>query len=289
MTLINSQFKNLPFPGQRQMEWSSPWGLGFPGWHIECSAMSMKYLGEQFDIHCGGIDHIPVHHTNEIAQSESATGKKPWVKYWMHNEFVNMGADKMSKSLSNFITLQTLKERGISPIAYRYWLLQTHYRKQLTFSWEALDSAKKGLEHLYEEAAKLRIIDHRSPIASDQLSVTSDRFLQAINDDLNTPEALALIWTAITNKQINYSTLLDFDKVLGLGIKASASSADKLKHENIKTVVPDEVQKLLDARAEARKQKNWSESDRLRDEIKKFGWEIEDTKDGQILTNIDRY
>jgi len=136
---------------KRQMEWSAFNHIGFPGWHIECSAMSMKYLGEQFDIHCGGIDHIPVHHTNEIAQSESVTGKKPWVKYWMHGEFLLTGSDKMAKAGDNFLTLQTLKDKNINPLAYRYLLLQTHYRKQLTFSWEALEAAESGLKHFYDE------------------------------------------------------------------------------------------------------------------------------------------
>ncbi len=268
---------------QRQMEWKAFGHLGFPGWHIECSAMSMKYLGEQFDIHCGGIDHIPVHHTNEIAQSESVTGKKPWVRYWMHNEFLNMGSDKMAKSAGNFITLNILKERGISPLAYRYFLLQTHYRKQLTFSWEALEAAESGLKHLYDEASKLKITDHRSPITSGQLSVISDQFLQAINDDLNTPQAIAIIWDAISNKQINYSTLLDFDKVLGLNMSAQGGSAS-----GGKTVIPDDVQKLLDARATARANKNWAESDRLRDEVRKLGWEIEDTAGGQEIKEIEK-
>lgn len=269
---------------RRQMEWKAFNHMGFPGWHIECSAMSMKHLGEQFDIHCGGIDHIPVHHTNEIAQSESVTGKKPWVKYWMHNEFVNMGADKMSKSLSNFITLsakggpasggETLEEHDISPLAYRYFLLQTHYRKQLEFSWDALEAANTGLKRLYNKALELK--DLRLKIQDSKLK---NEFLQTINDDLDTPGALALMWTAITNKQINYSTLLDFDKVLGLGL-------DNTKARE-KSVIPDEVQKLLNARATARTQKNWTESDRLRDEVKRLGWEIHDGTNGrQIITRI---
>ncbi len=265
------------------MEWEAFGKRGFPGWHIECSAMSMKYLGEQFDIHCGGIDHIPVHHTNEIAQSESVTGKKPWVRYWLHNEFVNMGAEKMSKSLSNFITLETLKEHGVTPLAYRYWLLQTHYRKQLTFSWEALEAAEAGLKHLYSEVSKLQVTSYQLPNKNERLKdykITASKFLEAINDDLNTPQAIAIIWDAISNKQINYSTLLDFDKVLGLNIKA-------LKHENIKTVISDDVQKLLDARTEARAEKNWAESDRLRDEIAKFGFEIQDKDAEQTIKQLN--
>jgi len=263
---------------KRQMEWDAFGKKGFPGWHVECSAMSMKYLGEQFDIHCGGIDHIPVHHTNEIAQSESVTGKKPWVKYWMHNEFINMGADKMSKSLSNFTTLQTLQTRGVNPLAYRYFLLQTHYRKQMSFSWEALGAAESGLKHLYSEANKLQVTSYKlQKIKEEEIK---DKFLEAINDDLNTPEALAVIWNAISNKQISYSTLLKFDEVLGLGIKQT----EKLK--NLKTDVPTDVQGLLDARTKARAEKNWAESDRLRDEIKKAGFEVEDTAEGAKLTKL---
>ena len=268
-----------PAGSRRQMEWHAFNHMGFPGWHIECSAMSMKYLGEQFDIHCGGIDHIPVHHTNEIAQSEAVTGKKPWVKYWMHGEFLLTGSDKMAKAGDNFLTLQTLKDKNINPLAYRYLLLQTHYRKQLTFSWEALEAAESGLRHLYSEALKLKITDHRSRISDQSIS---DQFLQAINDDLNTPEALAIVWNALTNKQINYSTLLDFDKVLGLEF----NKTEKLK--NLKTDVPDEVQKLLDLRAEARAQKNWAESDRLRDEVRKFGFGVEDGVSGQETKELKR-
>ncbi|MEK7623556.1 MAG: cysteine--tRNA ligase, partial [Patescibacteria group bacterium] len=144
-------WKFSPTGEKRQMEWEAFGRKGFPGWHIECSAMSIKYLGEQFDIHCGGIDHVPIHHTNEIAQSETATGKKPWVRYWLHGEFLNIAETKMAKSGENFITLQTIKDRGISPIAYRYFLLQTHYRKQLNFSWEALQAAETGLGNLRDQ------------------------------------------------------------------------------------------------------------------------------------------
>ena len=261
---------------KRQMEWHAFNHMGFPGWHIECSAMSMKYLGEQFDIHCGGIDHIPVHHTNEIAQSESVTGKKPWVRYWMHNEFVNMGTEKMAKSTGNFITLQTLKEHGITPLAYRYFLLQTHYRKQLEFSWEALGAAETGLKRLYG-----KILDTKDKEINGDKEIR-DKFLQAINDDLNTPEALAVVWDSLKNNQIDYKTLLDFDKVLGLNISAQGGSAS-----GGKTTIPDEVQKLIDQRKKAREEKNWAESDRLRDEVKKLGWEIEDGAGGQEIKKLN--
>jgi len=277
-------WKFSPAGEKRQMEWKVFGKMGFPGWHIECSAMSMKYLGKQFDIHCGGIDHIPVHHTNEIAQSEAATGKKPWVKYWLHGEFLNManpstGAQgKMAKSGENFITLQTLKTRDFIPLAYRYLLLQTHYRKQLTFSWEALQAANNGLQHLYDEAHKLQVTRYKLQKSLKTYNLKLEtQFSNAINDDLNTPKALSIVWEAINNKKIDYKTLLKFDEVLGLGLKT-------LKHKNIKTSVTDKVQKHLDARAKARQEKNWAESDRLREEIKKLGYTVEDTAEGQKVS-----
>ena len=315
-------WKFSPAGEKRQMEWDAFGKKGFPGWHIECSAMSMKYLGEQFDIHCGGIDHIPVHHTNEIAQSETATGKTPWVKHWLHGEFlvineitcescgktynpkrihttaiqsINgegrsetdmarcpkcgfMNHTKMAKSGDNFITLDTLKEKGINPLAYRYFLLQTHYRKQLNFSWEALEAAQTGLKRLYTEVLKLKTTDHRSPITDDQLSMINDQFLNEINNDLNTPQAIALIWEALKTNQIDYSTLLEFDKILGLGL------AD-IKEEE-KTEILDEVKKLLDQRKQAREDKDYKKSDELRDEIKKLGWEVKDTGEGQEVNKL---
>jgi cysteinyl-tRNA synthetase len=247
--------------------WASPWGNGRPGWHIECSAMSMKYLGEQFDIHCGGIDHVPVHHTNEIAQSETATGKKPWVNFWMHGEFLNIADAKMAKSGENFITLQTLKDRGISPLAYRYFLLQAHYRKQLIFSWEALEAAESGLANLRKQAAQ-------TTGSEDQSTDTLNKFVSAINDDLNMAEALAILWKALKDKTIDHTTVMQMDKVLGLD----------LGHNYEQTIlVPEHIQTLLEARANARRQKNWAESDRIRDEILAAGYTVEDTTDGQQL------
>ncbi|MFH1947458.1 MAG: cysteine--tRNA ligase [Candidatus Magasanikbacteria bacterium] len=265
----------VPEGSQRQMEWQAFEHMGFPGWHIECSAMSMKYLGEQFDIHCGGIDHIPVHHTNEIAQSETLTGKKPWVKYWLHNEFLNMGTEKMAKSAGNFITLQTLKEKNISPIAYRYFLLQTHYRKQLNFSWEALEAAQTGLNRLYKEVNKIK---DKEINGDKEINAT---FLERINDDLDTPGALALVWESLKQDKLDYPTLLEFDKILGLDISTQGGSAS-----GGETIIPDEVQKLLDERQIAREAKDYKKSDELRDEIKKLGWEVKDTSVGQEMTKL---
>jgi cysteinyl-tRNA synthetase len=257
-------WKFSPVGEKRQMEWSAFGRMGFPGWHIECSAMSMKYLGEQFDIHCGGIDHVPVHHTNEIAQTETATGKKPWVNFWLHGEFLNIADAKMAKSGDNFITLQTLKNKGISPLAYRYFLLQAHYRKQLTFSFEALEAAESGLENLRE-----RVLLAPKNIAESES--IKDSFLKAMNDDLNSPEALAILWSALKENKIDQKTILEIDKILGL----------KLETEKKAIAIPDEVLNILKLRKKARSEKNWTESDRLRDEIAKLGFVVKDTANEQ--------
>lgn len=255
-------------PGEhRQMEWDAFGKKGFPGWHIECSAMAIKYLGEQFDIHCGGIDHIPVHHTNEIAQSESYTGKKPWVNFWLHGEFLQIGDEKMAKSGENFITLQTLKDRGHSPLAYRYFLLQAHYRKQLAFSWKAIEAAELGLERLRQRIAH---IDPNLP--TDPHS--KQEFFDAIDDDLNTPQALSVLHTGLKENRISRKAVISFDKILGLNL---------LEHKEETVMVPDHVQQLLHDRALARDQKNWGESDRLRDEIAKLGYVVKDTEQGQKI------
>ena len=263
---------------KRQMEWEAFGKKGFPGWHLECSAMSMKYLGEQFDIHCGGIDHVPIHHTNEIAQSEAITGKKPWVKYWLHGEFLVLKSEnpsapdvaqgKMSKSANNFITIQTLKDKNISPLAYRYFLLQTHYRKQLAFSWEALGAAQTGLNNLKKLVRNIPENTAIDPLIREQ-------FDKAVNDDLNMPEALAIVWTGLKNKTINLEMIIDFDKVLGLDLHDT---------ETQEIEITTEVQKLLDERKAARKEKDFAKSDELRDEIAKLGFIVEDGSEGQKIT-----
>ncbi len=249
----------------RQMEWEAFGHKGFPGWHIECSAMASKYLGEQFDIHCGAIDLAPVHHTNEIAQTESMTGVKPWVKTWMHGEFLTIEGGKMSKSQENFLTLDTVKEKGFEPLAYRYFLLSAHYRKQLSFSWEALQAAQNGLHNLRKKIAE--IPEH---IAKDQHH--SDAFLAAINDDLNMPEALAVVWNGVKEGTLSIETIIHFDKVLGLDLHQPKIEAEP---------IPEEIQRLLDERTIARDSKNWARSDELRDQIIASGYELEDTKEGQ--------
>lgn len=247
---------------KRQMEWNAFGQKGFPGWHIECSAMSEKYLGVPFDIHCGGVDHIPVHHTNEIAQSEAANGK-PLANYWLHGEFLVTGTAKMAKSEGNFLTLQTIKEKGLSPIAYRYFLLQTHYRKQLNFSWEALAAAQKALHHLCRSFTELP--------AGGENKKLSEKFLEFVANDLDIPGALALTWQAIKERKISKKQLLKFDKVFGLQLA-------EIKEE--KNKIPKEVRVLVKQRQQARQNKNWTESDLLRKKIEAGGVKVKDKKDG---------
>jgi len=209
---------------------------------------------------------VPVHHTNEIAQAESVTGLKPWVKYWFHNEFLKMGEEKMAKSAGNFITLQTLQGKGIEPLSYRYFLLQSHYRKQTNFSWEALEAAQAGLKNLRKHVNKLKKNDPTDPMIEE-------KFFDALNDDLNTPEALAILWDALKKDEINLDTIIRFDKILALDL-----------HQPEKAIeITDEIQKILDDREKARKAKDWVESDLLRDELRKMGFEVEDTGDGQVV------
>ena len=250
---------------KRQMEWKSPWGVGFPGWHIECSAMSEKFLGQPFDIHCGGIDHVHIHHTNEIAQSEAANGK-PLANYWMHGEFLISGTEKMAKSSENYLTLEKIKEKGFLPLAYRYLLLQTHYRKQLTFSWDALEAAQKGLIHLYKSFDA--IPDERE--TSDEETFLQE-FLTTVNNDLDTPAALAEVWQAIRQERISKKHLLKFDKIFGLKLGEYVEETIKL---------PIEAEKLVNQRDETRKNKNWEDSDQLRKQLEGMGYKVEDSKEG---------
>lgn len=255
---------------KRQMEWEAFGRLGFPGWHIECSAMSMKYLGNQFDLHCGGIDLVPVHHTNEIAQAEGITGQIPWVNYWVHGEHIQVGGEKMSKSSGNFFTLKTITDSGLSPLAYRYFVLQAHYRKQLQVSLEAVQAAATGLKNLRKEIQKLTTSE-----GADNTGVMAE-FKAALNDDLNTPQALAIVWQATKDKRIDQATVARFDEVLGL---------DLLKTEsNTPVEIPSEIQTMLNERAAARAKKDWPESDRLRNAITAAGFNLEDHGDEQIIS-----
>ncbi len=252
------------------MQWDSPWGKGFPGWHIECSAMSMKYLGKQFDIHCGGIDHIQVHHTNEIAQAEAATGKK-WVNYWLHSEFLIKDKKRMAKSAGEFLRLNFLTKKGFHPLDYKFLCLGAHYRTQLNFSLESLKSAKDSFNKLKEKIIEMK--ENPTSKKNEKLEKKyKEKFLNKINDDLNMPEALAVVWAVVKEKGLGnrekYKLLLNFDKVLGLDLK-------NIKKEKIK--IPAEITALAKKRLKARKNKDWATSDKLRDQIGKKGYLIEDT------------
>jgi cysteinyl-tRNA synthetase len=268
-------WKFSPPGARRQMEWDSPWGVGFPGWHIECSAMSMKFLGEQLDIHCGGIDHVDIHHTNEIAQSEAATGRK-FFNFWMHGAFLNIeGGKKMAKSAENFLTLENaLSQRGIPPLAYRFAAFLTHYRKPMEYSDESIQAAKNGLEHLCNQVRE--VAQGRDASTGAAHPAYREKFLEAVNDDLNMPRAMAVIQELLKSDipaGEKHATVLDFDRVLGLGL----DQVDKPQE------LPPEIQKRVEARRRAREAKNWAESDRLRDEIQALGYTVKDTRDGMKL------
>ncbi|MBI4424180.1 MAG: cysteine--tRNA ligase [Elusimicrobia bacterium] len=264
-------WKYSPKDKRRQMEWDSPWGKGFPGWHIECSAMAMRYLGETFDVHCGGVDHIPIHHTNEIAQAEGATGK-PFVRVWMHGEFLLMNKAKMAKSAGGFLRLADLEERGVSPLDYRYLCLTAHYRKQLDFSWESLEGAKSAHRKLRD---RVQLLGREAKAeAGPELEPYRKRFAAAAADDLDMPGALATVWDALKPGALPAAGQLAFleeaDRVLGLGLFAAASGG-----------LPAELQALLDERAQARARKDFAASDALRRRLAERGVIVEDTPQGQ--------
>lgn len=256
------------------MQWESPWGMGYPGWHIECSVMSQKYLGEVFDIHTGGVDHIPVHHENEIAQNEALTGKKS-VDYWMHGEFMLVDNGKMSKSLGNTYRISQLEEMGYKPIIFRYFCLNAHYRKKLNFTFEGMDAAKVSYERLCNA-----VLGHKSGDNVIEQSVIDgymQEFIDAVNDDINIPLALGVLWKMVKlspSKQV-YDTLLKMDAVLGLNL-------DKCDEylTSIEDKIPDEVTMLAQQRFEAKKAKDWALADELRGKITEMGYTVMDKKDG---------
>lgn len=259
-------------PGQakRQQEWQSPWGIGFPGWHLECSAMSIKYLGEHFDIHTGGIDHVPIHHTNEIAQNQGATGHKV-VNFWLHGEFLTSSGEKISKSKGGLFTLSELEKKGFNPLAFRYLLFTAHYRTPLNFSLQALQEAQNGYERLKN------IVSEIKDDPSTSLGVNKKylkEFETAINDDLDMPKAISILWKLVRDQKTigKIKTIAKMDKVLSL---------DLLKKRKLE--IPKEVQKLVDERGIARKNKDFKKSDELRNKIKEFGYRIEDTPKGQKI------
>jgi cysteinyl-tRNA synthetase len=264
-------WKFSPPGARRQMEWDSPWGVGFPGWHIECSAMSMKFLGEQLDIHCGGIDHIDIHHTNEIAQSEAATGRK-FFNFWMHGAFLNIqGGKKMAKSEENFLTLENaMVKRGLPPLAYRFAAFLTHYRKPMEYSDESIQAAKNGLEHLRNQ---VRDVAGSGRAAAAPNVAFRDKFMEAVNDDLNMPRGMAVVQELLKSDMPGaekLATIVDLDQVLGLDL----DRVDKPQE------LPAEVLKLLEARRQARASKDFKASDRLREEIQALGYEVKDTREG---------
>ncbi len=276
-------WKFSPTDKKRQMEWDSPWGIGFPGWHIECSAMSMALLGAHFDIHTGGIDLSRVHHANEIAQSEPITGA-PWVKYWVHSEFLmDKSGGKMSKSDGEFLSLSVLKDHGFDPMAYRYMLSLGHYQSQLTFSWEALESAANGYKNIVRRVAEL--LDDKNPGTVDDAAYSAwhDRILGLVSDNLKTAEALVAIHELNKDTSVNVATkiaLFEFiDRLLGLQFINRANDLRRLET----TDVPADVMALLDARIAAKAAKDWARADEIRGQIDAMGWNVVDTKDGAKL------
>ena len=259
------------------LKWDSPWGVGYPGWHIECSCISMKYLGEYLDIHCGGIDNAFPHHTNEIAQSEAYLGH-PWCKYWMHVHHLNTSNGKMSKSKGEFLTVSLLEEKGYDPLVYRLFCLQSHYRKGLVFSWENLDNARAAYDKLVSRVAALS-----GDGDVDQAAVAAARaaFIEAVGNDLNTSLGVTAVYDALkadTNDATKRAVIADFDKVLGLDLLGRAAALKEKESAPVEGA--EEIEALIAQRAQAKKEKNWAQADAIRDQLKAMGVEIKDTPNG---------
>lgn len=274
----------------RAMSWPSPWAeKSFPGWHIECSAMSMKYLGDQFDIHTGGIDHIPVHHTNEIAQAEAATGKHPFVDVWVHHNFLKVEGEKMSKSLGNFFTITDVEERGFHPRALRLLFLTAHYRSEQNFTWGNLEGSQKAYRKLLEQF--LEFAESGNSEESEQISDVGKQyandFFAAIAHDLNTAQAVSVMWSLVKDGTVSdaekVKLLLEFDKVLALDLEHAATILSELESESQTSEIPVEAQKLLDAREAARAEKDFQKADNLREQLEEMGYEVIDSASGQQL------
>lgn len=266
-------------PENHIMKWESPWGLSYPGWHLECSAMGRKYLGDEFDIHTGGVDHIPTHHENEIAQSKGCTGHIP-AKRWMHVEFLQVDGGKMSKSLGNTYTLDQLQEKGIEPLAYKMFCYTAHYRTKLNFTFEGALSTQKALNRLRE--GYLTHLQNDEKIDEEEIKEYKQRFLDAVNDDLNMPLAMGIVWEVVRNNKKSKQfaeLLLEFDRILGLDLENSK----KYLEEQEKVELPKEILELVEQRKIARENKDWAESDRIRDVLKEKGYTVKDTKEGQII------
>ena len=262
-------------PENHLMKWDSPWGPSYPGWHIECSAMGQKYLGEQFDIHTGGIDLIPTHHENEIAQSKGYCGKVP-ARYWLHGEYLLINGGKMSKSLGNVYLLRDIINRGYSPLAYRLFSYSSHYRNKLNFTWEGIEASQKSLERLKQ--GYQAHLNGKDEVEDEKVNEYEERFHKAINDDLNMPLAMGVVWEVIRNEKKSSKfaeLLLKFDTVMGLKIDEEDSKQND---------IPEEIMRLIEERRIARENKDWAASDRLRDLINDKGYNIKDTKDGMEIT-----
>ena len=263
-------------PKEHIMQWDSRWGKGYPGWHIECSAMSKKYLGEVFDIHTGGVDHIPIHHENEIAQSYGDSGKNP-AKFWMHGEFMLVNNGKMSKKLGNTYLVSQLEEMGYSPMCFRYFCLNTHYRKKLNFTFEGMDGAKTAYARLCALVAKHR--EGENDVSDEKLAAYRKEFEEDVTDDLNVPGAMGVLWTMLkepASRKI-YELALEMDKVFGLKL-------DEAKAEEVKEEFPAEITAIANERAAARAAKDWGKSDELRAKLDELGYAVKDTKEGYTLT-----
>ena len=255
------------------MHWESPWGDGFPGWHIECSAMSIKYLGEQFDIHTGGEDHISIHHPNEIAQSEAATGKIPFVNFWIHTAFLMVDGRKMSKSLENFFTVDDVIKKGFDPLALRYLYLGAHYRDPLNFTWESLQASATALEKLRNQITELKNQNDRTTLSQEKEAKVEEyrnRFVEAVNDDLNSAKGLAVVWEMLKSNIPSgdkYELAMTFDEILGLSLSEEPKS---------KKQIPNNIQDLITKREQLRKEGKFEEADKIRDEIVKTGFDVND-------------
>jgi cysteinyl-tRNA synthetase len=272
-------WKFSPENEKRDMEWLSPWGLGFPGWHIECSAMSMKYLGPKFDLHLGGEDLKSTHHPNEIAQSQGATDEFPFVKYWLHGAFLQVNGGRMGKSLNNAYTLHDIESKKIDLLALRYFYMTSHYRSSLNFTWEALEASENALNKLYME------YDHYAEVTENNNSISQkyiDKFTDAINNDLNMPQALAVVWEMVKDnsvtKEDKKNTLDLFDNILGFKFKQK-------KPEN-KNNISEEIKILIEKRDKAREEKDWQLSDKIRDTLVKQGYEVLDTANKTLVKKI---
>lgn len=275
-----SDFALWKFKKENEPGWPAPFGEGRPGWHIECSAMSMKYLGENFDIHCGGVDLLFPHHENEIAQSEAATGKSPFVRYWIHGAHLLVDGQKMSKSQNNFYTLKDIEGQGFNPLALRYLYLQTHYRQEMNFTWEALEAAQNALNKLRKEISSWG----KPEIGCAEFE---QKFADAINDDLNMPEALAVVWELLKSDyptSAKAESLFKMDSVFGLDLEHSR----KLKVESRKLEIPEQVKKLIEEREEYRKGKRYHLADQWRNKIRKLGFNIEDKEEGTVISGVDK-